>query len=236
MVQLNMTAVPADELNTLLDRVSHKLTIAEFRREISCFWRRELRQRKYLDQIRFSRGACKKFMDEIVPVAQFIAWKKIKSKFIQFPLDNKVPDCFLWENGGKASQGIEVTIAQGRARFYLMQEAVGHGTGRGFLELQDDDSVEEFDRAFEREPDGYTTDQALHSVKSAIRLCLKNKNHPKYASMDLLIQGPINVATLPRERWRAIRSDLVNAAECMPFREIYVIGDGSRNPICLRIK
>src|SRR3954452_24991525 len=99
MVQLNMTAVPADELITLLDRVSHKLTIAAFRYEISRFWTRELQQRKYLDEIRFSRGACKKFMDEIVPIAQFIAWNKIKRGFILFPLDSKAPDCFLWENG-----------------------------------------------------------------------------------------------------------------------------------------
>ena len=110
------------------------------------------------------------------------------------------------------------------------------GTGRGFAELQDDAPIAEFDAAFKREADGYTTDQALDALRSAIKLCLHNKKDHKYAGMTLLIHSPMNVMTLPRQRWYLIKSELVQAAKEMPFREIYAIGDGSRNPICFRIK
>jgi len=141
----------------------------------------------------------------------------------------------LWGTDGKP-RGVEVTIAQGRARYHLANELVKNGTGRGFTELQDDDSAENFVKTFQEEPAGYTTDIALASTTKAIRLCLSKKNDGKYDGMDLLIQGPLNVMTLPRERWTAIKDDLIAAAKDMPFREIYVIGDSSRRPICFQIK
>jgi hypothetical protein len=227
---------PGDALTLLFDRISRKLSIAEFKVEFSRFWKKELAERNYLSEIRFSRARCKKLMDEVKPVANFLKWKKLRNGFFQFPLNDQIPDWFLWVEGSVQPQRIEVTIAQGRARFYLMRELVERGTGRGFVELQDNENVTDFDSVFEREADGYTTDQALASTKKAIELCLMRKNDEKYASMDLLIEGPLNVATLPRERWKAIRTDLINAARGMPFREIYVIGDGSKHPICFRIK
>src|SRR6185437_3378604 len=66
-----------DELDRLLDHVSHKLSIQDFNRELSRFWKHELRQRKHLHEIRFGRGRCKKLMDEIQPVAEFLRWKCI---------------------------------------------------------------------------------------------------------------------------------------------------------------
>ncbi len=225
-----------DELDQLLDRVSCKLSIQDFNRELSRFWTRELRQRKHLHEIRFSRGRCKKLMDEIQPVAKFLRWKRITSGHIRFQLDNRVPDCIVWKKGESTAQGIEVTVAQGKARFYMTRELAAVGLGRGFMELQDDAEIEQFEGAFNREADGYTTDQALDSLKAAIKLCLQNKNDRKYGGLSLLIHGPLNVMILPRQRWSAMKGDLIEAAKDMPFREIHVIGDGSKNPICFQIK
>ena len=49
------------------------------------------------------------------------------------------------------------------------------------------------------------------------------KDHPKYAGHDLLIEAPLH--SLPKERWRLIEDDLRSAASALPFREIHVIGD-----------
>jgi hypothetical protein len=225
-----------DHLARLLDRVSHRLSMQEFKDGISDFWEREIAERKLLPQINFKKGPCKKLMDEVMSVFLFLKLKNINTGFIRFPLNNKIPDCFLWQADSEVPQGIEVTIAQRRARFHLMREIVEKGSGRGFVDLQDDAGAHEFERALESEPECYTTEQALNSTKRAISLCLNKKNHSKYASMDLLIQGPLSVSTLPRERWRAIKGDLIEAAKSMPFRGIHVIGDDSEQPIGFRIK
>jgi hypothetical protein len=63
---------PGDALTLLLDRISRKLGIAEVKAEFSRFWKKELAERSYLNEIRFSRGRCKKLMDEVIPVANFL--------------------------------------------------------------------------------------------------------------------------------------------------------------------
>jgi hypothetical protein len=44
----------------------------------------------------------------------------------------------------------------------------------------------------------------LRAVGDGIKACLKNKDHPKFAGHDLLIEAPLG--SLPRQRWnRAAR-------------------------------
>jgi hypothetical protein len=118
----------------------------------------------------------------------------------------------------------------------MAKELVERGQGRGFVSLQDDDDIETFRDSFSRNSDGYTTDEALDSAQRSIKLCLDNKNDPKYSGMSLLIQAPLNDMVVPRARWRMLESSLVSAAAHTLFNAVHIIGDSSTNPIHIRIK
>jgi hypothetical protein len=107
-------------------------------------------------------------MDEVMPVARLLMAVGHKYEFVQFQLNNDIPDCFMWREAASVPEGLEVTIAQGRARYFMAKELVQTGQGRGFADLQDDDDVEAFRGAFSRDSDGYTRDEALDSVRRSI--------------------------------------------------------------------
>ena len=232
-----MTSPSTDTIDRLLNRVSKKLTIAEFKNEIALFWKKEVVDRLLLQPIRFKEGKCKKFMDEIMPIFRFIQHQGMKNGYVRFPLDNKIPDCLLWYSDSPEPRPVEVTIAKGKARHLLMRELVENGSGRGFVDIQDNADPRDVRAAIRRERACYTTEEALDSTRRALLLGLVKKNDIKYCGMDLLIQAPLNVATLPSKRWDDLITDAVkDTAGRMPFRRIDVIGDDTENLIGFRIK
>ena len=68
-------------------------------------------------------------------------------------------------------------------------------------------STSDFNRAGLKNRETYSTDAVLLSIKDGIFRCLSRKNQPKFAGFDFLFQAPLDL--LPRERWEAIRGDLL---------------------------
>jgi hypothetical protein len=232
-----MVTNSAHALEKLLGCVRQKLGISDFTDKLSEFWRHEKAERSFLSKIRLSEDVCKKLMDEVMPVARFLSLHKINTGCIQFPLDNTVPDCFLWQSSDADPQKIEVTVAQGTVRFYNMKNLIKNGESHGFLALQDHARKPEFDEAAARDAQCYSTDEVLKNIREGIIISLTKKKKSKYAGMTLLVSARLRIQILPHERWEElINSDLLEAAANMPFREIQVIGDDTNKPIGFRIK
>lgn len=170
----------------------------------------------------------------MVPVSRYLKFNKILEGRIQFHLDNKTPDCTLRLPNG-VEHGIEVTIERGTEEFYLATELNKTGVGRGFIGIQDDAEQTEFDDSMIRARKVYSTVQALEATKDGILRCLSKKNHKKYNDVFcLLIQAHLN--TLSFEQWGAIQSEISNAANCLPFEEIHIIGEVNNEALGFRIK
>jgi hypothetical protein len=180
---------------------------------------------------RLRRGKLKKVCDEILPVVRLLKFLGENGGSLQFPLNNKVPDCFWCAQPGDSPTGIEVTISQGRARHILGTELVGAPRGRvvrGFLELQDDAPKKKVEAARKSRRTMYSTQQALEAARSGISRSLRAKNHVKYRGMVLVIEAPLE--SLPSERWKALEPLLRGIAEPLPFRSVFVLGHGERLP------
>lgn len=225
-------------LQELYDCISRKVSIADFREKLEEFWYYEVVEREFLPKIRLSGNPCKKLMDEVMPVARFLCLHNIDDGFVRFPLNNKVPDCFLWRLDNDDPQEIEVTVAQGTVRFHHTNDLIKKGESHGFMDLQDNSSESEFDNYSTSEHGCYSTDQVVKNIREGIIISLGKKKDPKkYAGMTLLVSARIKIEILPYERWeQLITKDVLEAAESMPFREIHVIGDDTDKPIGFRIK
>jgi hypothetical protein len=217
--------------------ISQKLSIPDFMDKLAEFWRYETVERGFLSKIRLSKDPCKKLMDEVMPVARFLNLHNINTGLIRFPLDNSVPDCFLWRSGNDDPQKIEVTVAQGTVRFHHIENFIKNAESHGFLDLQDYASESEFNNSLTRDRECYSTDKVLKNIREGIIISLKKKRGSKYAGMTLLMSARLSIKILPYERWEElIIEDLLEATIGMPFKEIHVIGDDSEKPIGFRIK
>ena len=186
------------------------------------------------DDYRLGKNPWKKLSDEIVTVSRFLGYKNIEAGRIRFPLDDKIPDCWLFDDQGEVL-GIEVTIERGTERYHLAKEINKDRMGRGFIGMQDDAPKADFEQRMSNPRTMYTTEQALKATKLGIIHCLKNKNDLKYEGMFcLLIQA--HLTSLSKERWSAIKGELTQVAINLPFKEIHVIANVDTNPWGLRIK
>ena len=104
----------------------------------------------------------------------------------------------------------------------------------GYMGLQDDAPGALYKERLERGRIMHSTDGVLRVVRGGIKTCLRNKDHPKYAGHDLLIEAHLNI--LPTERWSQIEDELREVARDMPFREIHVISDQAERLFGFQIK
>lgn len=194
-----------------------------------------VRANKDVEDFRLGKGIWKKLRDEIVPVCAFLR-SADQSKFtrLRFPLDSRVPDCWIQNNRGEW-EGIEVTIERGRERFHLAQELNSKNIARGFIGLQDNDEQCSFDEKIRHPRIMYTTEQALEATKLGILRCLEKKDDAKYASTRyLLVQA--HLSSLPQQRWRSIVDELRQRALSLPFQEIFVVPTTDNNSWNLQLK
>ncbi|MFL4987194.1 MAG: hypothetical protein ACJ8DU_19480 [Microvirga sp.] len=192
----------------------------------------ESRNSKEVEDYRVGKGAWKKVRDEVVPVSDHLEfWSRTEGQ-VRFAMNDEFPDCTVRLNGS-APIGLEVTIAQGKEDFFLAKELNKGKITPGFLGLQDTASKKKFHNAIARGRVMYSSPQALIAVRQSIALCLERKNNSKYEGHDLLIKAPL--PALPRERWAEIQPDLMQLANHLPFRQVYVIGD-RRKPYGFRLK
>ena len=215
----------ASALDEFYDCVRQGLSIFEFREHLQRFWLCEIAKRQFLYEIRSSKDPCKKLMDEIMPVARFLRIGNISTGFVRFPVDDQIPDCFLRREDDVEHHKIEVTVAQGKARFHVTKYLEENGSSSGVITEQADSRADFTGATIDNQEKMYETDEVLEAVREAIKISMKKKDDAKYAGMVLLISAPLRRSTLPPERWELIKGDLSKAAVGMPFREIHVIGD-----------
>jgi hypothetical protein len=222
-----------EALKRLRAKITTKISVGDFHDECEIFLNRK-RGSEELSDTRLSRGPLKKIIDEVFPVRRFLLFREISKGCLKFPLNNEIPDCWLWRDGAHTPLGIEVTVAQGRERHFLKSELDEKGIGRGFIGLQDDVCNADFKAALRKPRVTYSSDHALSAVKAGIVRCLRKKANSKYDDMMLLIQAPLILLSF--ELWEKIKCKLVAEARGMSFGEIYVIGDDSQRPFGFKIK
>ncbi len=187
-----------------------------------------------INDYRLSKGVWKKLADEISPVSRFLRYRKLTNGRVQFPLDNQIPDAWIWTDTSETPIGLEVTIAQGKERYFLAKELTEKGIGRGFLGHSDETPNEVFENALERDRAAYSGEHALSVIERGIRLCIKRKSDEKYAGFVLLIEAPL--LTLPKHKWPPIEPRLKRAASILAFEEAHVISNASSDPWGFQIK
>jgi len=230
-----MTRFDVAALEDFYSRLSAEegVSIDAFQTELRNLFCRE-RSPNDINDFRLSKAPWKKLADEIVPVSKYLQLHHIESERILFPLNDQVPDAWLWRDNEAEPIGIEVTIAQGTERFHLAKELVAEGIGRGFLGLSDDDHPAEFHRRMENPRTMFTATAALKSVKKGILRCLSQKDKPRYEGFILIIQAPMS--SLSQDRWTSIQPDLRIAAAELPFRAVYVISTSADRPWGFELK
>ncbi len=176
-----------------------------------------------IDDYLLSRGQWKKLADEVMPVSRFLRFREVESGRIRFPLDSHSLDAWLWRDGLSQHVEIEVTVAQGTARFRLNKELVDTGEGRGFIGVSDDAPKSEFDSALSELREMSSTEQVLSAYRDGFFRCLDKKDKQKFCGAILVIQASLYV--LPRERWETIADAVRTRAAGLPFQEAYVICD-----------
>src|SRR5262245_18238652 len=100
---------------------------------------------------RSGKGRVKPLRDETTPTARVVRQHAAPDDRIQFPLDSGVPDCNIWHRAPLRHRIVEISIAQGKERFFLNSELNATGSSRGFLGLTDDRTRAEFEDAMRQE-------------------------------------------------------------------------------------
>lgn len=228
-----MAADPNTPLGKLLTRLESWTPIPAFAAAMDAYFKSD-RPEPEVAGMRAKSGVVKKLRDEVTPVLHHVKFVKAKGE-VRFPLDNHVPDCWLRAGPNAAPQGIEVTCALAREQALLGQQMnKTRGIVAGFMGLPDEAPGAVYKERLAGGRLMHSTDGVLRAVRDGIKTCLCNKNDPKYAGHDLLIEAHLTI--LPKERWAHIEPELREAARAMPFREIHVIGDHDRLPFGFRIK
>lgn len=195
----------------------------------------QMRVEQDLDDRRISKGRWKQIEDEVLPVERFLSYRGIHAGRVRFPLNNDPPDCFFWPQSSSEPRSIEVTVARGNERFHLMTELNDTGWGRGFINLPDDSSRQDFKMAVQQRREAYSTEDVLKLTKASILDRMERKaRKERLEGCDLLIQAPLS--HLPSDRWTEIEPELRSAAAPNSLRNIFVIADKDVAPYCICIK
>lgn len=161
---------------------------------------------KLEDQYRLGRDEngieLKKLRDEVSPVARFVREHAQSGDTITFNLNDEYPDCTVVPQDGR-KQGIEVTVARGFARYREMTKLNNCGESRPLIGLQDDAPKADKNAATNKEPEMYSTDDAINTVIEAVENSAEKKSKHKgdtllivLEDMNLLPEGRIDWSTL----------------------------------------
>ncbi len=209
------------------------IAIEDFQKKLGDLFNRA-RQDDDVKEYRIGRGEWKKLRDEVLPVSCYFFYRKISTGKVRFLLSNEPPDCMYWGEGDKKNEkSVEVTIAQGRERFFLGKRLNEEKMAGGFLGLGDEKNNDDFEKAIASDRVMYSTEQALDAIKSGVLRCLERKKN--HNPMDVLLIAA-NLIVLPFERWEKIIPELARASEGMPFMEVHVIADGDLKGMGFTIK
>jgi hypothetical protein len=222
-------------LDAFYERVSaiEGIEIAQMEAELQELFKQP-RSETDLNEFRLAKGRWKKLNDEIGPVRTFLTSGGYTEGRVRFPLDDKVPDCWLWINGASEPIGVEVTLAQGTERYHLMKELVKSGEAPGFIGLPDSTHPAVFNYAITRGRVMYSSDQAIKSTKTGILTRFKDKDKITYTGMILIVQAPLG--SISEDRWTPMFDELKGPAAELPFSEVYVVGNRDTGPQSVRLK
>jgi hypothetical protein len=198
----------ASALDELYDCVRQGLSIFELESIFKDFGSCEIAKRQYLYEIRFSKDPCKKLMDEIMPVARFSRLGNISTGFVRFPLDYQIPDCFLRREDDVEHHKIEVTVAQGKARFHVTKYLEENGSSSGVIREQDDSRADFTGGIIDNQEKMYETDEVLEAVREAIKIA---KTRSYAAALSVLA-----VAEWLYLDWPPARRSRCPTTSCMP--------------------
>ncbi len=186
----------------------------------------------FTESFRLGQGRTKKLRDEVVPVARFLRAVSEPQDRIQFSLDNAFPDCVLTRSDGEVRQ-IEVTVAQAKTRFFTMSELNRRGTGRGYMNLTDEESSGAFENQMAQPRMAYETREIVETASKAIKICIEKKKHH---GSDTLVVELLSVEILPKNRWSQHLDQLRSSAHESSFNEVYMTCSSTDGDVCLRLK
>lgn len=207
-------------------------TIAELNARLSPLFSND-RSRGQVDDYRRTTRPWKKIRDEVVPALRFFQ-NTAPTARLRFPLDNGPADAWVWYEGSSEPIGVELTVAQGRARNLVAERMIATGWSPGFFSLQDNDDDAAFARARNAERIMRSTEGILDTMEQALRRCLEAKNRPGYAGFILLIVA--NFGIMEAAKWQPLLARLTSEAEEMPFGSIYAVPEGETRDWHLQLK
>ena len=218
-----------DKLDDFYTTIKSGTTVSNFLEKYDCIFR-FIRSEGLTEHYRLGSGRVKKLRDEVTPVARFVRKFAELEDRILFALSDKTPDCCVMHEGNRLRE-IEVTVAQGTERFYVMRELNETGTGRGHLGLSDDAPTDHFKERMNQPRSGYTGEEIGRTLICAVAICARKKS--RFTGDTLLIDAPLE--TLPGNRWDDFWKALANEVGKFTFNEVYVTGRSDQE-ICQRIK
>jgi hypothetical protein len=221
MLQFDVAALEA--LEQVLSSKSG-MPIPEFLATIPELFERPISKQDRED-CRMSRGRWKKFCDEICPVHSFLKYRGMIAGRIQFPLDDQVPDGWLFPEDGAEPIGIEVTIAMGQERYHIFKKLNRDGTSPSHTLVPNASTAKAFQNAIEGSRAGISVDDRVAVVVSDIEESLKRKASSRYNGYFLLVEAPIDQTERNGEYWNAALDRLKTMAASLPFMQIHVVTD-----------
>jgi hypothetical protein len=180
------------------------------------------------------RPPWKVLTDEVIPISDFLRMQGVTSGRIRFPQDDEAYDAWV-RRDDRDWEGIEATVALARSQILLANAERGKKVKAGFLGLPNKTSGPAVAAALKRPRVLHSRRGVEAQVEAGIRASLETKNKPqKYSGGTLLIAAQL--MRLPDDGWNEMAERIRDAAEEMPFDEVYVIDDRQEPPRLLRLK
>jgi hypothetical protein len=219
-----------DQLDEFYDSLRRGMTVADFTKrfdEIFHF----IESENLVSDYRLGKGRTKRLRDEVGPAANFLKSEAASEDQVQFPLDNSSDDC-IWQQDSGRRVTIQITLVQGRERFYLASELNDSGIGRGYLGLADDKSTADFEQKMAQPHRMYSTPEAQKTIIDAVTLCAEKKSQ---SSADLLLIVYPN-SPFSQRHWSQMKTSISNLVEDMPNSKIVLVVEDHERDFVLRLK
>lgn len=185
-----------------------------------------------LNAYRQGRPPWKKLHDEVVPVMQFLSARYPGVARVRFPLDDQAPDAWLTIDG-QTPVGIEVTGALSRSRVEVSKNMAAKGIVPGFIGLQDNATIAEFEAAKQRGRVAHSAAAVNDALEAGIRKQLESKNQTKYEGFILIVTA--NLQSSPSRTEADWNARLVDQAAGLPFSQVFLV-DGTSGKRVFQLK